>query len=67
MASTKRVRFVALSWIRRRQTALFGTEIRPMLNWQIRRRRLDRYVILGAMRQHAELRTLLDEMSRWND
>lgn len=55
------------SWIRRRQTALFGTEIRPMLNWQIRRRRLDRYVILGAMRQHSELRTLLDEMSRWND
>ena len=55
------------SWIRRRQATLFATEIRPMLNWQIRRRRLDRYAIMGVIRQHPELRTMMEELSRWDD
>lgn len=53
------------TWIRRRQSALFNAEIRPALNWQIRSRHLDRFAILGVLRQHPELRTLMEELSRW--
>lgn len=56
-----------IAWIRRRQSMLFLKEIRPMLHWQFRHRRLDKFVVLGALRQHPELRTLMEEMSRWDD
>lgn len=55
---------VCFLWIRRRQTTLFYREIRPMLSVQLRRRMADRYSVIGSMRQHPELRTLLDVLSR---
>jgi hypothetical protein len=58
---------VCFVWIRQRQSKLFRTDIRPMLEWQLRHHQIDRYAALGAMRQHSELRTLLDEVSRWVD
>lgn len=61
------VMMACFAWIRRRQAAVFVTEMRPMLNYQLRQRRLDRFSLLGALRQHPELRTLMSEMSRWDD
>jgi hypothetical protein len=54
-------------WIRRRQERLFRTEIRPIVARLLHERDVDRYVVLGAMRQRPELRTLLDDMARWID
>ena len=51
-------------WIRRRQYWLYRREVLPLLNTQLRRRRIDRFALIGAIRQQPELRTLLDQMVR---
>jgi hypothetical protein len=51
-------------WIRMRQNHLFSTEFQAMLNWQLRRRKIDKYSLIGQLRQRNELRTLLDTMNR---
>jgi hypothetical protein len=54
--------FTVWATIRRRR--LYAAEIRPMLDSQLRARGLNRFAIVGALRQHPELRCLLDELSR---
>ena len=51
-------------WIRRRQYWLYRRELLPMLNTQLRRRRIDRFALIGALRSRVELRTVLDQMTR---
>jgi hypothetical protein len=51
-------------WIRVRQHRLFCRELRPLLMGVLRFRRIDPHTLLGAVRQHEELRTLLDELVR---
>ena len=53
-----------IRWIRYRQHSLFRNEIRPLLEGVLRIRRIDAHALLGAVRQHEELRTLLDELAR---
>ncbi len=55
---------ICIFWIRRRQRILFRTQVWPMFDWQVRRRGVDRFAILGLMRQHNELNTLANELSR---
>ncbi len=55
-----------IGWIRHRQHRLFKTEIRPLLEGVLRVRRLDPHAFLAAVRQHEELRTLMDELVRRN-
>ncbi len=54
-----------IGWIRFRQHRLFIREVLPMLDSMMRVRRIDPYAFLGAVRQHEEMRTLMDEMIRW--
>ncbi|MBX3438341.1 MAG: hypothetical protein KF861_12680 [Planctomycetaceae bacterium] len=54
----------SVAWIRLRQHRRFQREIRPMLEGILRFRRIDPHTLLGAVRQHEELRTLLDELVR---
>lgn len=58
---------LCFQWIRARQAKLFHREIAPMLNWQLRQRFMDKYVLIGVIRHQPELRTLLDEMVRADD
>jgi hypothetical protein len=51
-------------WVRYWQSVLFKQEIRPMLDEQLRKHHLDRFTIIGAMRQQPELRTLLSQITR---
>ncbi len=53
-----------IGWIRYRQHRLFRREIRPLLDSVLRMHRIDPHTLLGAVRQHEELRTLLDELIR---
>lgn len=53
------------SWIRRRQRQLFRNELMPRLLVELHRRNLDRFSLIAGVRQHAELRTLLDELIHW--
>lgn len=52
-------------WIVIRRRLLFRRDIRPMLENQFRLRGLNRFTVIGSVRQHPELRTLLDEMTTW--
>lgn len=55
---------ICVVWIRRRQRTVFRKQVWPMFDWQVRRRGVDRYAVLGLMRQHNELNTLANELSR---
>lgn len=55
---------VCFVWIRERQRRAFRLEIRPVLDRWLAERGYDRFAVLGAVRQHPELRTLLDELAR---
>jgi len=59
--------FGCLAWVRARQSRLFHQEIRPMLTWQLRKSRTDAFALLGEVRRHPELRTLMNELWRWVD
>ena len=56
--------FVALwacyTWIRSRQLRLFLRELRPRIAASIEERDIAIHGLIAGMRQHAELRTLLD-------
>jgi len=54
-------------WINTRQQHLFRAEICPMMAWQIQRYRLDKYSLIGVLRQHSELRQLAQRMTCWVD
>ncbi len=56
---------VCFHWIRWRQEIVFQTEILPALRMELRRRKVDVYSLIAGVRQHSELRTLLDELVRW--
>lgn len=55
------------SWMRHRRRQLFRNEIRPMLETQMRRRELQKFSVIGAIRQHSELSSLLDELVDWTE
>lgn len=53
-------------WIRHRQQRCFDTLIRPALIRETRLRRISLFSLMAGVRQHAEFRTLLDELVRSN-
>lgn len=48
-------------WIRQRQHNAFLRELRPQIEHALRQRGIDSHALTAGLRQHAELRTLLDE------
>ena len=56
----------SVRWIHSRQLNLFRTQILPMLESQIGRRSGSRFALIGAVRQHTELRTLMDFLVYWD-
>jgi len=54
-------------WIRYRNRRLFQAEVLPMLEHEIRRRGLEKFSLIGAIRQHPEMRSLMDELSGWTE
>jgi hypothetical protein len=54
-----------IAWIRQRQHRRFQQEVMPLLEGVLRAHRLDPHAFLGAVRQHEEMRTLMDELIRW--
>ncbi len=58
---------IGYCWIRARHQRMFQNEIRPMLEWEIRRRGLQKFTVIGAIRQHPEMRSLMDELSLWTE
>ncbi|MCA9055976.1 MAG: hypothetical protein KDA75_19220 [Planctomycetaceae bacterium] len=57
--------FACFHWIRSRQSQLFDAEVRPMLIRESMVRQVSIYGLIAGIRQHAEFRTLLDELVRW--
>ncbi len=57
--------FGCFQWIRRRQHVLFENEILPRIHSALIRRGISPYSLMAGVRQHAEFRTLLDELVRW--
>jgi hypothetical protein len=55
------------TWAAQRRRRFYQEDVRAMLDSQMRRRQINRYVLVGAVRQHPELSTLLDELSRTRD
>lgn len=53
-------------WGRQRQTDVFSQHVLPSLRTEIARRRISPYALIGGIRQHPELRSLLDELIRWS-
>jgi hypothetical protein len=52
--------WVCSSWIRSRQLRLFHSELRPRIAAALSERSIEMHALVAGMRQHAELRTLLD-------
>lgn len=63
-AAAPLVLFVCYHWIRQRQQKTFRTDILPFLRADLARRRISAHALVSGVRQHAELRTLLDELVR---
>jgi hypothetical protein len=57
--------YACFHWIRQRQGRLFEREIHPMLVREAAARKYSMFGLMAGIRQHAEFRTLLDEMIRW--
>jgi hypothetical protein len=55
------------AWAAQRRRRFYQKVVRAMLDNQMRRRHINRYALVGAIRQHPELSTLLDELSRTRD
>lgn len=53
-------------WIRYRQLLCFRNEVLPSLRQELSIRSISRYSLIAGVRQHGELRTLLDELVRWS-
>jgi hypothetical protein len=58
--------FACFHWIRSRQHHLFSQTLLPLLKTELKRRGISSFSIVSGVRQHAELRTLLDELVRWS-
>jgi hypothetical protein len=56
----------SVRWIHSRQLHLFRTQITPMLDAQTDRRDGSKFALIGAVRQHTELRTLMDFLVYWD-
>lgn len=56
---------LCIAWIRHRQHRLFTRELLPLLEGVLHSHRTDPHAFLGAVRQHEEMRTLMDELIRW--
>ena len=52
--------WICYSWIRARQLRLFVHELRPRIEVALDDRAIDTHALIAGMRQHVELRTLLD-------
>lgn len=57
--------FGCFHWIRARQKRLFDAAVRPLLLREALARHVSIYALMAGIRQHAEFRTLLDELVRW--
>jgi len=57
--------FGVFHWVRQRQHKLFRQSIRPVLSQELRRRGISPLALIGGVRQHGELRTILDELVEW--
>jgi hypothetical protein len=55
----------AVTWKGYRQSELFRREIAPQLNREMIRRGIRPYSLMAGVRQHCELKTVLDELMRW--
>jgi hypothetical protein len=55
----------AMSWTRMRQRRMFRSQILPAIIQELARRRIRPYALIAGVRQHGELRTLLDGLVRW--
>jgi hypothetical protein len=64
-ATAPLVLFLCYHWIRRRQQETFGLDILPTLRADMLRRHISPHALVCGVRQHVELRTLLDELVRW--
>lgn len=53
-------------WIQKRQQSFFQRAILPLLQAELRNRKISFYSLIAGIRQHEELRTLLDEMVHWS-
>lgn len=58
--------FAVVHWIRHRQQKLFVRGILPPLRRELSKRRIPYFSLLSGVRQHGELRSLLDELVRWS-
>ena len=56
----------SVRWIHWRQLKLFRTQILPMLESQTGRRSGAKFALIGAVRQHTELHTLMDFLVYWD-
>ena len=52
--------WICYGWIRARQMRLFIRELRPRIEIALDERAIDTHALIAGLRQHAELRTLLD-------
>ncbi len=58
--------YACLVWSKQRQTKVFRIDILPGLRNELARRRISAYQLISGVRQHAELRHLLDELTKWS-
>ena len=57
----------SVRWIQLRQLNLFRRQILPMLVIYVGRHPHRKFALIAAVRQHSELRTLLDLLVFWDD
>lgn len=60
------VMFSCLQWGKQRQGDVFRSQVLPGIRYEINRRQISIYQLISGVRQHAELRNLLDELVRWS-
>ena len=59
------VYYFCLRWGRDRQREVFFRDVLPMLRYELARRDLTYFELIAGVRQHVELRNLLDELVLW--
>lgn len=53
-------------WIQKKQQRYFAKAILPLLQNELHNRQIPFYSLIAGIRQHEELRTLLDEIVHWS-
>ncbi|MBM84226.1 MAG: hypothetical protein CMJ78_27035 [Planctomycetaceae bacterium] len=56
---------IGYKWVRHRRSQFFEREVQPILEWQLRRREMDVFQLIGNVRQRSELSVLMQELWRW--